>query len=160
MKTGTLSRCKAVQGRMRADKVVEKEEHGNEVVSRSKGGKALLGFVPCLELLVEALDEVVGNVIVEALHANMLYPIQRLDRHLIGEVTVTHNSFGCSQRPHCFQYGKSLWTVSVAVKMETKNKASLTVQNKPKVVFLALYLNNSFIGVPLVRVEIERRNQL
>ena len=49
---------------MRADEVVEKDEHGNEVV---------------------------GNVVVEALHADVLNPMQRLDRHLIGEVTVAHN---------------------------------------------------------------------
>ena len=39
--------------------------------------------------------------------------------------------------------------------MEAKDKARLTVQNEPEVVFLALYLNDSFIGMPLVRVEIE-----
>ena len=65
MKSGTLSRSKAVQGGVRADKVVEEDKHGNEVVGRSKRGKALLGFVPCLELLVEALNEVVGDVVVE-----------------------------------------------------------------------------------------------
>lgn len=64
MEAGTLSRSKAVQGRVRADEVVEKEEHGNEVV---------------------------GNVVVEALHADVLNPMQRLDRHLIGKVTVAHN---------------------------------------------------------------------
>ena len=76
---------------MRADEVVEKDEHGNEVVGRSKGRKALFGFVPSLELLVEALNEVVGNVVVETLHADVLNPTQRLDRHLIGKVTVAHN---------------------------------------------------------------------
>ena len=48
----------------------------------------------------------------------------------------------------------------MAVQMEAKDKARLTVQNEPEVVFLALHLNDSFIGVPLVRVEIERRNEL
>ena len=96
MKPGTLSRCKAVQGGMRTDEVVEEDKHGNEVVGRSIRGKALLGFVPSLELLVEAFDEVVGNIIVEALHANVLYPMQRLDRHLIGKVAVAHNGLGCS----------------------------------------------------------------
>ena len=91
MEAGTLSRSKAVQGRVRADEVVEKDEHGNEVVGRSKGRKALFGFVPSLELLVEALYEVVGNVVVEALHTDVLNPMQRLDRHLIGKVTVAHN---------------------------------------------------------------------
>ena len=50
---------------MRADEVVEEDKHGNEVVGRSKRGKALLGLVPCFELLVEALNEVVGDVVVE-----------------------------------------------------------------------------------------------
>ena len=44
--------------------------------------------------------------------------------------------------------------------MEAKDKARLTVQNEPEVVFPALYFNDGFIGVPLVRVEIERRNEL
>ena len=44
--------------------------------------------------------------------------------------------------------------------METEDKAGLTVQNEPEVVLLAQYLHHSFIGVPLVRVEIERRNEL
>ena len=65
MKTGTLSRGKAVQGGMRADKVVEKDEHGNEVIGGREGRKSLFGLVPGLELLVEALNEVVGDVIVK-----------------------------------------------------------------------------------------------
>lgn len=44
--------------------------------------------------------------------------------------------------------------------MKTENKASFTVQNEPEVVLLPLDLHHSFIGVPLVRVEIERRNEL
>lgn len=90
LEAGALSWGKAVQGGVRADKVVE-DEHGNEIVCRSKGRKALFGLVPCLELFVETRYEVVGNVIVEALHADVLNPMQRLDRHLIGEVTVTHD---------------------------------------------------------------------
>ncbi len=82
-----MHRGKGVQGRMRADKVVEKEEHGNEVVGRSKRRKALFDLVSSLELLVEALDGVVGHVIVEILYADVLYPMQRLNRHLVGKVT-------------------------------------------------------------------------
>ena len=44
--------------------------------------------------------------------------------------------------------------------MKTEDKAGLTVQNEPEVVFLPLDLHHGFIGVPLVRVEIERRNEL
>lgn len=57
-----MRRSKVVQGGVRADEVVEEDEHGNEIVGGREGRKALFGFVPCLELLVEALNEVVGNV--------------------------------------------------------------------------------------------------
>ena len=73
VEAGTLSRSKTIQGGVRADEVVKEDEHGNKVVGGSKRGKALLGLVPSLELLVKALNEVVGNIIVEAFHANMLY---------------------------------------------------------------------------------------
>ena len=86
-----MRRGEAVQGGMRADEVVEKEEHGNEVVCRSERGKALFGFVPCLELLVEALNEIVGNIIVETLNADVFSPMQRFNGHLVGEVAVAHN---------------------------------------------------------------------
>mgnify|MGYP000760730512 FL=1 len=160
MKTGTLSRGKAVQGGMRADKVVEKDEHGNEVIGGREGRKSLFGLVPGLELLVEALNEVVGDVIVETLHADMLDPMQCLDRHSVGRIAVAHNGLRSPHRLHRFENGKSLRAVPVTVKMETKNKAGFTVENEPKVVFLALDLDHSFIGVPLVRVEIKRRNEL
>lgn len=160
MKSGTLSRSKAVQGGIGTYEVVEEDEHGNEVVGRSKRGKALFGLVPCLELLVEALNEVVGDVVVEALHTDMLNPMQCLNGHLVGEVTVTHNGLRSSHRLHGFQYGKPLRAVPVAVEMETKNKTGFAVQNEPEVVFFALYLHHGFIGMPFVRVEIERRNEL
>ena len=48
----------------------------------------------------------------------------------------------------------------MAIQMEAEDKACLAVENEPEVVFLTLYLNDGFIGVPLVRVEIERRNEL
>lgn len=160
MEAGTLSRSKAVQGGVRADEVVEEDEHVNEVVGRSKRGKPLLGFVPCLKLLVKALYEVISNIIMEALHADMLDPMQRLDRHLVGKIAVAHNGLRSPHRLHGFQYGKSLWAVPVAVQMEAEDKACLAVENEPEVVFLALYLNDGFIGMPLVRAEIQGRNEL
>ena len=145
---------------MRANEVVEKDEHGNEVVGGSKRGKSLLGFVPCLELLVKTFNEVVGNVVVETLHTDMLDSMQRFERHLVGKIAVAHNGLRSPHRLHGFQYGKSLWAVPAAIQMEAEDKACFAVQNEPEVVFLALYLHNSFIGVPLIRVEIQRRNKL
>ena len=160
MKAGTLSRSKAVQGGVRADEVVEEDKHGNEVVGRSKRGKALLGLVPCFELLVEALNEVVGDVVVEALHTDMFHPMQCFNGHLVGKVAVAYNGLRSPHRLHSFQYGKRLRAVPVAVEMEAEDKASLAIQNKPEVVLLPLDLHHSFIGVPLVRVEIECGKEL
>ena len=78
---------------MRADEVVEKDEHGNEAVGRSKGRKTLLGLVPSLELLVKALNKVVGGVVMEALHADMLDAIEGLNRHPVGRITVADNGW-------------------------------------------------------------------
>ena len=64
---------------MRADEVVEKDEHGNEVVGRSKRGKALLGFVPSLELFVKAFDQIVGNIVLKALNAYVPGTVKKTD---------------------------------------------------------------------------------
>ena len=48
----------------------------------------------------------------------------------------------------------------MAIQMEAEDKACLAVENEPELVFHALFLNDGFIGVPLVRVEIKRRNEL
>ena len=48
----------------------------------------------------------------------------------------------------------------MAIQMEAEDKAGFAVENEPEVVFLALYLNDGFVGVPLVRVEIERGDEL
>ena len=145
---------------MRADEVVEEDEHGNEVVGRSERGKPLFGFVPCLKLLVKALYEVVGNIIVETLHTDMLDPMQRLNGHLVGKIAVANNGLRSPHWLHGFQYGKSLGAVPMTVQVEAEHKAGFAVQNKPEVVFLALYLHHGFVSMPLVRVEIQRGNEL
>ena len=44
--------------------------------------------------------------------------------------------------------------------MEAKDKAGLAVQNEPEVVFFTLYLHHGLIGVPLIRVEVQRGKEL
>ena len=77
---------------MWTDEVVEEDEHGNEVVGRSERGEPLFGFVPCLELFVKTLNKIVGDIVVEAFYTDMFHPMQHLDRHLIGKVTVADDS--------------------------------------------------------------------
>ena len=78
---------------MRTYKVEEKDKHGYEIVGGRKGRKALFRLVPCLELLVKALNEVIGNIILKALHTDEFGVWQdRLHRHLVGAVAVADNS--------------------------------------------------------------------
>ena len=80
---------------MRADEVVEKDEHGNEVVGRSERGKALFGLVPGLELFVKAFDQIVGNIVLKALNAYVPGAVKnRLDRNIVGRITVGNDRIG------------------------------------------------------------------
>ena len=70
---------------MGANKVKEKDEQGNQVIGTFKRGKALFGFVPSLELLVKAFDQIVRNVVFKALNANVLSTVKNgLNRNLVG----------------------------------------------------------------------------
>lgn len=70
---------------MRANKVEEKDEQGNQVVGTFKRGKPLFGFVPSLELLVKAFDQIVRNVVFKALNSNVLSAVKNgLNRNLVG----------------------------------------------------------------------------
>ncbi|GHV31349.1 hypothetical protein FACS189481_6290 [Clostridia bacterium] len=71
VQAGDLRRGQTVQRGMRTDKVEEKYEGCDEVVGRRKRRKALFGLVPSFELFVETLNEVVGNVVLETLNANV-----------------------------------------------------------------------------------------
>jgi hypothetical protein len=59
VKTGDLGGGKAVKRRMSANKVEKEHEHRYEIVSGIERSKALFGFIPSLELLVETFDEIV-----------------------------------------------------------------------------------------------------
>ena len=72
LKSCDLSWCKSIQSHVRTDEVEEKYESRNHVVGSIKVTKPILRFVPSLELLVKALNEVVGNIILEALNLNVV----------------------------------------------------------------------------------------
>ena len=44
--------------------------------------------------------------------------------------------------------------------MEIEDEPGFAAQDKPKVVFLAIALDHGFVGVPLVRVEVQHGNEL
>jgi hypothetical protein len=68
-----LCRGQTVKSGMRADKIVKEEKNRDKIVGGIERGKSLFGFVPRLELLVKAFDQVVGNIIAEALDPDMFH---------------------------------------------------------------------------------------
>lgn len=80
---------------MRTNKVKEEHKHGDQVISALKGRKALLGFVPSLELFVKAFDQIVGNIVLKALNAYVPDAVKnRLDRNIVGRITVGNDRSG------------------------------------------------------------------
>ena len=70
---------------MGTDEIKEKNESSDEVIGRGKGRKTLFGFVPSLELLIKALNEVVGNIVLKALYPDMAHPREQgFDRNFVG----------------------------------------------------------------------------
>jgi len=56
---------------VRSDEVEKEDESRDSGIGRVKGVEAAFGLVPSLELAVESLDEVVGDVVTKGLDANM-----------------------------------------------------------------------------------------
>lgn len=79
---------------MRSDEVKEKDEHADQVIGMSEGSETLFRLVPSFELLVETLNEVVGDIVHEALDADVSGTTtkERIDRNLVGAETVRYNS--------------------------------------------------------------------
>ena len=69
--TSDLSRSKTMKSNVRTNEVEKEDESRDSRISRVKGVEAALNFVPSLEVTVKSLDEVVRNVVIEALDANM-----------------------------------------------------------------------------------------
>ena len=53
------------------NKVEEKDKHADKIVGGLERRKTLFSFVPCLKLLVKTFNQVIGNIIFEALYLNM-----------------------------------------------------------------------------------------
>lgn len=84
---------------MRPDKIEEEDKHADEIVGRIKGAKALFGFVPGFELMVESLDEVVGDIIMKGLDPDVdSRGEDRTDGDFVSTVAVRDNSPGNTQR--------------------------------------------------------------
>ncbi len=66
-----MCRSQTVKSGMRTDKIVKKEKNRNKIVGRIERRKSLFGFIPCFELLVKTFDQVVGDIVTEAVDTDM-----------------------------------------------------------------------------------------
>lgn len=145
---------------MRTDEIEEEDEQGNEVICGSEGRKALFGFVPGLELFVEGLDEVVGNIVVEALDLNMLDAKDGFDWDRVGRVTVGDEGGRLAKRGGMRKESSGLGGITVRREMKADHEAGLAVNDEPEVVLDPGDFYNGFIGVPLIGIEVEQRQEL
>lgn len=145
---------------MRSYKIEEEHEHGNQIVGGPEGSKALFGLVPRLELLVEALYEIVGDIILKALNPDMLrFAEERLHRNLVGAVPVRDDGGGCAVFLCLMEHRNRLWRVAMRGQVIADDKARLAVDDKPQIVLHPGDFYHSFIRVPLVGAQIKHRDQ-
>ena len=78
----------------------------------------------------------------------------------VGAVTVGDDGSGLAQTLDGIEQRERLRAVPMPGQMESEDKTGLTVHNQPEVILDAPDLHDGFIRVPLVGVEIERRDQL
>ena len=145
---------------MRADKVEEEHEHGNEIIGGLERGKPLFGLVPSLKLLVEAFDEIVGDIVHEALDPDMRNAEDRLDRHFVGRIAVRNKGIRLSVGRGFGKKGNGLWGIPIRRKMEADDESRFAVDDKPEIVLDPGNFHNGFVGVPFVGIEIEQRQEL
>ena len=101
--------------------------------------------------------EVVGDVVIEALDANVVsVGKEALNRDFVGRVTVADDGVRSTELLDMVQDSVSLRGVTMRGEMKAKHKASFAVYDKPDVMLFAFDFDNSFVSVPFVRVEVHR----
>ena len=143
---------------MRANKAEEKDKQGNQAIGTFKREKALFGFVPSPELLVKAFNQIVWNIILEALNTNVLSTVKSgLNRSLVGWIAVWNNSERFAELNGFAEQRNSLRRVPVRGQVKPDNKACFTVYDKPDIKLYTCYFNYRFIGMPFIGIEVLRK---
>ena len=84
MSASDLSGSKAIKTHVRTNEVGKEDEGRDGGVGSVERAEAAFGLVPGLELSVERFDEIVGNVVFEAVDANVLcMGKEALDRDVV-----------------------------------------------------------------------------
>ena len=150
-----LSGSHVIQGRVRSNEVVEEDEHSYEVVGRLKRVKTLFGLVPRLELLVKCLDQVIGDIVLKGLYADMCGAQHRFNRLLVSGIAVWNDRPGSSHMFDGIKQWEGLRRAPPGWQVESKYKAGFRVNYEPDIVLNAADFNNSFVSVPFIWVEIK-----
>lgn len=146
---------------MRPNEVEEENKDRNSGVCGIEGTESALGFVPCLKAVIERFNEVVADVVLEALDANVPDVLKvTLDRHLVSGIAIADNRLRSTHMRDMRKQRMSLRRGAMRREVKTEHKAGFTVDNEPNVMLLTVYLHYGFIGMPLVRVEVHHRHEL
>ena len=92
-----MRRSQTVKSGMRADKVVKEEKNRDEIVGGIKRHKPLFSFIPCFKLLIKAFDQVVGDVVAEALDTDVLDSQHCFYGDFVSAVTVGDDGSGLAK---------------------------------------------------------------
>ena len=158
---GDLSRSKAVKAHVRTNEVEKEDESRNGGVSRVERTEAAFSLVPSLELTVKRFDEIVGNIVYEALDLDVFsFGKEAFDRDVVGRVTVSDDAARRAKLFSMVQDGVSLRGVTMRGEMKTEHETSLAVDDEPNIVFFAINVDNGFVSVPLIGVEVHGRQEL
>jgi len=160
VRASDLSGSKTVQAHVWTNEVEKEDESGDSGVSRVKGVEAAFSFVPSLKLSVKRFDEIVRNVVVEALDANMVsVRKETFNRNAVSGIAVGDNGAGITKLLCMIQNGVSLGRITAGGEVKAKDEAGFGVDDEPDVVLDPADFDDSFVGVPLVGVEVHRWNE-
>ena len=80
-------------------------------------------------MLVKAFDQVVGDIVTEAVDTDMFDVQHCFYRNFVGTVTVGYNGSGFAKVLNGIKQGKSLRTIPVFGKMKAEDKTCFAVHN-------------------------------
>lgn len=138
---------------MRAQEVVEKDVHGDQLVGAGEGIETALGVIPGFKLAMERLNEVIGNPVIEISDPNMLSLIKKQGNRLnIGPVTVRNDGRARTAEfvPAIREDRMGGVRIPGRRKMKVQHEAGFSVKDKPEIVVLAADGDISFIAMPLI----------
>jgi len=139
--------------------VIEEEEDAYQRVGVNETVEAAFSIVPRFESFVKAFDDIVRDVGSEILDADMNGIRETFsDSDIVSVVVIGNDTARRAERLDRGYNGISRGSGTVR-EVKAQDKACFGVDNEPKIEFFASDLDNSFVGVPLIGIEVHVRQE-